>query len=174
MDQSTYNWITALGGLVAAGASLWSARAARRSADTANLAAQRADRIERPSLLRSLLAAAQGVISESKRIETLVAKVKGEIQDQFIFAGQSGASSRKDMFLKRADAKIDAVAPYVSEARSLVDNPNLDNSSDEDLTRALTRFEGLLTESRRVREDLERELISLEADNRLYREKRIS
>jgi hypothetical protein len=107
MDQSTYNWIAALGGLVTAGASLWSARAARRSADTANLAAQRADRIERRSLLRSLLAAAQGVISESKHIETLVAKVKGEIQDQFIFAGQSGASSRRDMFLKRADGKID-------------------------------------------------------------------
>ncbi|MGH7847791.1 MAG: hypothetical protein ACREQW_21825 [Candidatus Binatia bacterium] len=174
MDQSTYNWITALGGLVAAIASLWSAHAARRSADTANLAAQHAEQIERRSLLRSLLVAAQGVISEYKRIEALVAKVKGEIKDNFIFAGQTGASPRKDMFLKRADERIDEVAPYVSEARSLVDNPNLQNSSDEDLTRALARFEGFLAESRRVREDLERELSSLEADNRLYRERRIS
>ncbi|MGH7871154.1 MAG: hypothetical protein ACREQO_02925 [Candidatus Binatia bacterium] len=174
MDQNAYNWITALGGLVAAVASLWSAHAARRSADTANLAAQRAEQTERRNLLRSLLAAVHGVISESKRIETLVGKVKGEIKDLFIFAGQTGPFSRKDMLLQRADGRIEEVAAYVSEARSLVDNPSHQNSSDEELTRGLARFESYLTESRRVREELDGELHALEAENRLYREKRIS
>jgi hypothetical protein len=66
------------------------------------------------------------------------------------------------------------VAPLQEEAQKLIqERAQLLNFSEEDLTQALSKFDGYLIQVRQVRNTLEREVASVASDNRIHRESRM-
>jgi len=60
------------------------------------------------------------------------------------------------------------------EAQKLIqERAQLLNFSEENLTQALSKFDGYLIQVRQVRNTLEREVASVASDNRIHRESRM-
>ena len=174
MSQEIINWISALAGLVAAGGGLWAARAAHQSAVTAQEAARHAESVERRAVLRDLVATAHSVIAESMRINALVEEVKIEIRTLARYTGNVGGSSEK-LVIEEAETKHSEILPLHDEAQKLIEGRSLlTDASEEDLTQALSKFDGYLIRVRRVKDDLEREVASLASQNRVHYESRIN
>lgn len=174
MSQEIINWISAIAGLVAAGGGLWAARAAHQSAVTAQEAARHAESVELRGVLRDLVVTAHGVIAESIRINSLVEEVKSEIRTLARYTGNVGGSSEK-LVIEKAETKHSEILPLQEEAEKLVEGRALlTDASEEDLTQALSKFDGYLIRVRRVKDDLEREVGLLASQNRVHYESRIN
>lgn len=173
MSQEAINLISAIAGLIAAGGGLWAARAAHRSAVAAQEAARHAEKVERRGALRDLIVTAHRVVAESLRVGSLIEELKTEYGTLATSSGQSGGS-REKFFTRRAESKQKEVAPLQEEAQKLIqERAQLLDFSEEDLTQALSKFDGYLIQVRQVRNTLEREVASVASDNRIHRESRM-
>jgi len=174
MPSDVASIISAVAAVIAAAGGLWAARAAHISAATAQQAAKRAENAGRRQLLKTLLADAHGVVEESSRVKSLVNDVKSEYRTHAVFTGNTGGS-REKLFVDRADAKLTEVAPMLEQAKKFIENQAaLRNASEEDLTGASSKFQGLHTHVRRIREELEREQSFIAVQNQLHRENRLT
>ncbi|HHJ16273.1 MAG TPA: hypothetical protein ENJ80_06205 [Gammaproteobacteria bacterium] len=173
MDQGTLSMISAVGGVVAAFGGLFAALAAFRSAGIAKNAADRAQEVERRSLIRDVTASAQAVIAESLRVDDLSNNLKREYKDLSIFSGGVGGS-REKVHVDAVEEKQRGVMSLQQEALSTLENGEaLRGMSEETLSGLLAKYEGYLIQIRRVKEKLLLELGSVEKQNYLFREKAI-
>src|SRR5258705_10555829 len=78
MLQETLTLIPAIAGLAAAAGGVWAARAAHRSAVTAQEAARHAEKVDRRGLLRDLSTTVHRVVDESLQIGSLIQELKTE------------------------------------------------------------------------------------------------
>ena len=171
MDQGTLSTISAIGGIVAAVGGTFAALAAWRSAGLAKNAADRAQEVERRSLLREVTATAQSVIAESLRVDHLANELKSKYGDLFILAGQTGVS-RKRVLVDKIEETRKGVVPLQQEAKaSLGKSETLRTMPEEGLSQLLTKFEGNLIQIRQVKEKFGLELVSVEQQIQPFREK---
>jgi hypothetical protein len=171
--QETFTLISAIAGLLAAAGGLWAARAAHRSAVTAQEASRHAEKVDRRGLLRDLITTAHRLIAESLQVGLLVEELKSQYQTLATFSGQSGGS-REKLLIRRAEAKRKEVLPLQEEAQKLIEErAQLPNASEEELTEALSKFDGYFVQVLRVKSSLEREIAAVAGDNRIQRESRI-
>ena len=162
MDQGTLSTISAIGGIVAAVGGTFAALAAWRSAGLAKNAADRAQEVERRSLLREVTATAQSVIAEGLRVDDLANKLKSGYGDQFKLSGNTGGS-RERMLVDKVEETRKGVVPMQQEAKdSLEKSETLRTMREEGLSELLTRFEGNLIQIRQVKENFGLELNSVE------------
>src|SRR4030095_13712869 len=163
------NLIIVIAGVIAAAGGLAAARAAHRSAVTAQEAAERAERVDRRGLLRDLITTAHRVVAESMQVGSLTEELKTEYRTLATFSGQSGGSKEK-LFIHRAESKHKEVFPMKQEAQKLIEERAcLYNSSEEDFTQALSKFDGYLIQVLRIKDSLQREIATVAGDNRIHR-----
>jgi hypothetical protein len=173
MLQETITLIPAIAGLAAAAGGVWAARAAHRSAVTAQEAARHAEKVDRRGLLRDLSTAVHRVVDESLQIGSLIQELKTEYRMLATSSGQSG-SSREKLLIQRAEAKQKEIYPLQEEALKLIEErAQLRDASEEDLTQSLSKFDGYLVQVLRIKDGLEREVTAAAGDNRIHRERRI-
>jgi hypothetical protein len=173
MLQETITLIPVLAALVAVAGGVWAARAAHRSAGTAQEAAKHAENVDRRGLLRDLTTAAHRVVAESLQIGLLIEELKTEYRMLATSSGQSG-SSREKLLIQRAEAKQKEVCLLQEEAARLIEaRAQLRNASEEELTESLTKFDGYLVQVLRIKDSLEREVTATAGDNRIHRERRL-
>jgi hypothetical protein len=116
---------------------------------------------------------ADAIVLEVKCIESLAAKVKAASGSLAAFSGAL-RSAKRQAFASTVDEKVRTVTDLVSEARALTSGATLlSNARTDDIHRKRTRLEQSLNRVRAVREELEHELASLEANCAVYREKAI-
>jgi hypothetical protein len=85
-------------------------------------------------------------------------------------SGQSGGS-REKLLIQRAEAQQKEVCPLQEEARKLLEErAQLLNASEEELTEALSKFDGYLIQVLRTKDSLGRELAAVAGDNRIHRQ----
>ncbi len=173
MPQETTTLIAAIAGLMAAAGGLWAARAAHRSAVAAQQAARHAEKVDRGGLLRDLITTAHRIVAESLQVGSLTEELKTEYRALATFSGQSGGS-REKLLIQRAQSKQKEVLPLQEEAQKLIEErAQLFRASEEELTEALSKFDGYLVQVLRVKGSLEREVTAVAGDNRIQRESRI-
>lgn len=156
--------VSALGGCFAAVAAFRSAGSARAANEAAQISEKRA-------ALRQLSITAGEVLVEAERTNARGVDLKNAYQTLFTFAGQSGGS-RLGMYMGEVDKKLKNVEdlsqkaqPFVSDLESLMNEPSQEiNSREIVITQTLTKVRG-------IREDLEREYSSIEAQNKTYHDK---
>ena len=166
--------LAAVGGVLGALGGLYAARAASRSASLAQDAAKLAERAERRGMMRSFVENAQRVLVECNRIESIATDLKSQYRTLFTFAGQYGGS-RQQLYLEQIDKKLQAIAPIQEEAQKLMDaHRSLANTSEDDMNLALVKLEASLVTIQGVREEFQRELAEVSAQNHQYRESRIN
>jgi hypothetical protein len=174
MSQETLALVAAIGGIVSAVGGAFAALAAFRSASSASDALNQAVRLERRALVRQLVVSAHGVISEEARIAALVDELKLQYSTLFTFAGQ-GDGSRQKFYVDRAEKKKQEANTLQLEAKKLIEEAkSLAGASEEDLTQALSKFDGHLVRVKSIREDLQREIDSVAQQNLMYRDKALS
>jgi hypothetical protein len=173
MLQETITLIPVIAALVAAAGGVWAARAAHRSAVTAQEAARHAENVDRRGLLRDLTTTAHRVVAESLQIGSLIEELKTEYRMLATSSGQSG-SSREKLLIQRAEAKQKEVCLLQAEARKLIEErAQLRIASEEDLTQSLSKVDGYLIQVLQIKDSLEREVAATAGDNRIHREHRI-
>lgn len=173
MDQNTLTVIAAVTGLVSAVAGAFAAVAAFLSAGTAKDAAKHAERVERRGLLRDVLSVAQNVVAETMRVDDLANQLKQEYRTLATFSGQTGGS-RPQLFIADVESKQQGIIPLQQEAMKIADKKeSLRVSTEEELTNLLTKLDGYLVQTRRVKEKFAHDLESVQRDNQIYREKAI-
>lgn len=139
---------------------------AQAANEAAKIAAKRA-------ALRQLTVTANEISVEAERSITRCVELKNSYRTLSTFANASGGS-RLGMYLDQVNKKPKEVGelsekakPFVSSPESLMNGPTEEiNSRDITMAQILTKFRG-------VREDLERDLTSIEAQNKTYRDKAI-
>jgi hypothetical protein len=173
MLNEPFTLIPVIAGLMAAAGGLWAARAAHRSAVTAQDAAKHAENVDRRGLLRELITSAHHVVAASLQIGSLIEELKTEYRTLATFSGQSGGS-REKLLIQRAESKQKEVFPLKEEAQKLIEGrAQFHNASEEELTEALSKFDGYLVHVLRVKDSLEREVTAAAGNNRIQRETRI-
>jgi hypothetical protein len=165
--------IGAIAGLVAAAAALWAVRAAEKSAAAAQEALGRAEKLDRHGLLRELIMTAHRLIAESSEIGMLVEELKSEYRTLATASGQSG-SAREKVLVQRAELKQKEAVALQEQAQKLIEEraQHLHDSAD-DLTAALTTFDGYLVQVLGIKNSLEREIAAAAGENRVQRESRL-
>ena len=169
MLQQTITLILAVAGVLAAAGCLWASWNAHRSALTAQEVAKHAEKIERRGLLRELIVTAHRVIAESSQMALLVEDLKAEYRVLASFSGQTGGS-RERLLIRRAESKQTELSSLREEAQNLVERrTELFHASEEELTQALLKFDGVLVQVLRIKDTVEREIAAVAGDNRLHR-----
>lgn len=166
--------IAAIGGVLGAIGGLYAARAASRSASLAQDAAKQAERAERRGFVRDFIGNTQKVLVECGRVEAIATDLKSQYRTLFTFAGQYGGS-RQQLYIEQIDNKLKSIVPIQEEAQKLMDaHRSLAQTSDEDMNLALAKIvaNSVLVEG--IREELQRELTEISAQNHQYRENRIN
>ena len=173
MLQETLILIPAIAGFVAAAGGVWAARAAHRSAVSAQEAARHAEKVDRRGLLRDLNMTAHRVVAESLQIGSLIEELKTEYRMLATSSGESG-SSREKLLIQRVEAQQKEISPLQEEARNLIEaRAQLGAAPEEDLTQLLSKLDGYLVQVLRIKDSLDRELAATAGDNRIHRERRI-
>jgi len=163
----------AIAALMAVAGGVWAARAAHRSAVSAQQAVRHAETVERRGLLRELTTTAHRLVAESLQMGSLIQELTTEYRILATLSGQSGGS-REKLLIQRAEAKQKDVSPLQEEAQKLLEErAQLLDASEEDLTQALSKFDGYLIQVLRTKDSLGRELAAVAGDNRIHREGRI-
>ena len=165
--------ISAIAALTGAAGGLWAARAAHRSAISADNAARHAEKIDRQGVLRDLITSCHRVIAESTQIGLLAEELKSEYRLHATFSGQSG-SKREKLHILRVDSKQKEIIALQREAQQQIqEQARLLNASDEEFTESLIKFDGYLVQVLQIKGSLEREITSVAGNNRVHREGRI-
>lgn len=163
--------ISAIAAVVSAVGGCFAAVAAFRSAGFARTANEAAQLSEKQAALRQMSVTASEVLVEAERANTRGVDLKNAYQTLSAFAGQSGGS-RLGLYIDKVDKKLkdteelsQKARPFISGVEDLINGPLLEmNSREIAMTQALTKI-------RAIREDLEREHASIEAQNKTYRDK---
>lgn len=156
--------VSAIGGGVACIAAFSSAKHAKATFDAGQLT-------EKKLVLRQLSVTAYEVSVEVDRIKWVAQGLKVAYQTLFTFAGQFNGSRQMlhtkeiDSKLQEADKLLERANPFTTLNESLINGPADEISLREImLTQALTKAKAL-------REKLEEEHRSIEAQNQVYRER---
>lgn len=159
--------LSAVGGGIACIAAFRSAKHAKDTFDSAHLA-------EKRLLLRQLSVTAHEVTVEVDRIKWIAQGLKVSYQTLFTFAGQLGGSREKlyqkeiDTKLQEAETLLQKASPFTTFKDALLNGPLEEISSREiAIAQALVR-------ARYIRENLEEEHRSVEAQNQAHRERALS
>lgn len=170
-DPAVLALISAVSGALGGLASVLAAIAAFRAAGAAKQSALHAQAVERRQLLRDVVAAAQNVVSDARRIDDVANLLKRGYSDLFRFAGQSGGSRQK-LYIDEVEKKQQQVAGTRDVAgRHAADPELLGNMPEAELLALYTALHGHHVEVKRLRVTLEHELESVERDLQTYREK---
>lgn len=163
--------ISAIAAVVSAIGGAFAAIAAFRSAGFARAANEAAQIAEKRAALRQLTVTANEIAVEAQRSNAMGVELKSSYRTLFTFANASGGS-RLGMYLDQVDKKLKEVEELSEKAKPFVSSPeSLMNGPVEEInTREITMAQ-TLTKVRGIREDLEREHISIEAQNKTYRDK---
>lgn len=169
VDLSTL--ISSVAAVVSALGGAFAAVAAFKSAASANDAHEAAQISEKRAALRQLMVTASEVLVEARRAESRAAQLKLSYRTLFVFGGSSGGS-RENLYISEIDKKLaeltnlsESAKPFVSDQDVLINGP-LDEISSREMKIAQT-----LIQARAIREDLEREQASIEAQCMMYRDK---
>jgi hypothetical protein len=126
-------------------------------------------------LVHELSIAANEVVSESLRADALCNELKSSYRELFTHAGQGAGSSRLQMFLNAVETKQAHLTEPQQQARTVVERMSeLHSASENDVSLALSKTAGARIAVRRLREELERELNSITAQNQTYRQATIN
>ena len=151
-----------LTGLVAAFASLWSARAAAHSV-------KHAREVERRGLIRDIVVVAYSIIAETQRVEDLGAKLAQGYQTRFIFSGRS-ESSCPQAYQNEVENGKEEVIPLRKEAEKYVSGPrSLQMLKHEKLVDILTELTRCLMRAQSIKEKFDRSLKDIEGQNAVFR-----
>jgi hypothetical protein len=173
MLQEILTLIPAIAALLAVAGAVWAARAAHRSAASAQDAVRHAEKVDRRGLMRELTTTAHRLVAESLQMGSLIEELTTEYRILATLSGQSGGS-REKLLIQRTEAKQKEVCPLQEEAQKLLEErAQLLNASEEDLTQALSKFDGYLIQVLRTKDNLGRELAAVAGDNRIHRGARI-
>jgi hypothetical protein len=175
MSQDTLALFAAVGSVVSAIASALIALAAFKSAAAASDTVKRSALVERRALVRQLVISAHGVVAEEGRVAALTEELKHQYTTLFTLAGQFEASLQKQL-VERAEQKKQEVSILQLDAKKLIDESTfLTTASEDDLTQAVAKFDGYLVRVRGIREELQREVDSVAAQqNHIFRAKAIN
>lgn len=122
-------------------------------------------------MTREFISSAQRVLVEAKRVESLADDLKQQYQTLFTFGGQLG-STRQELYIKRVEKNLQSIVPVKEETLQLMDgHRQLAATSENDLNHALAKLEQNLVTVQGVREELQREIAEIAANNRFHREK---
>lgn len=170
---STSELLSLAAAVVSAVGGAFSAWAAFRSAGSARLAQEEAARAERRAALRRVSETAGLVVSEVERIKARGPLLQLNYRSLFALSGSAGGS-RSNVYIEAVDEKVkkaitlaDDASLFAGEAKSLED------ATLEEIDRVQVRLSNSLATVRGVREDLEREESSVEAQSAQLREQRL-
>ena len=165
--------ISAIAAVVSAVGGAFAAIAAFRAAGFARDAHEAAQVSEKRGALRQLTITSNEVLVEAKRAESRATDLKLAYRTLAVFSGASGGS-RENLYVTEIDKRLvnvaslsEAAKPFSSGQDSLMNGPA------EEISRRETKMAQLLTNVRAIREDLEREHASVEAQCATFREKAI-
>jgi hypothetical protein len=128
---------------------------------------------ERRSSLLNIGSTATEVVNEAERFRDRAKSLKIAYSHLAVFAGQSGGS-REKVAHATVDEKLTYAATLHENVKSFADGTTaLDDEPVVDLHRAQVRVTNARTELRTMREDLERDLSSVEAQIAEYRKQQI-
>jgi hypothetical protein len=173
LSEEIITVISAIAALTGAAGGLWAARAAHRSAISAHEAARHAEKVDRRGILRDLITTCHRLIAESVQIGSLTEELKTEYRLLATSSGQSGGS-REKLHILRIDTKQKEILALQEEAQQQIqERAQLLSASEDDFTQALSKFDGYLVQALSVKSSLEREIVSVAGNNRIYWEGRI-
>ena len=172
LTQEIIGAMFAVAALLAAGAGLWAARAAHYAALAAREAAQRAEKLDRRTVLREYIATCHRVIDEAVQAGPIIEELKAEYRMLASWSGQSG-SSRERLLIQQAQNKQKEIVSIHEDAqRQLEQRRQLTEASEENFTTALTAMDGYLIRIMGLKDGLQRELAAVAGSNRFNREGR--
>lgn len=150
----------AVASAVGGGFAAW---AAFRSAGSARLAQEEAARAERRAALRRVSETAGQVVSEAERIVARGPQVKLSYRSLFTLSGGAG-NSRLPLYLDGVDEKVKKAAALAEDAKLFAGEArSLSDATLDDIDRVQVRLSNSVGTARGIREDLEREESSVEA-----------
>ena len=168
------SYIAVFAALVSAIGGLFSAVAAFKSANSASQSIKKIQDSERLKLLRNLSTVANAVEAESFVISSICERISKAYEDLGVLTGQPGGS-RQQILANAVEEKNRRILLFQDEARNIIEQ--LDSYKDiteEELNSHVLDIEGKLVQIERLKEQLERELYSVEDKNRIFREKTIT
>lgn len=152
MSDNLFDMSVGIASLVGIGFSAW---AAWRSAGSARLALEAADRITHRQTLREIAVNANEVLIEHGRITTQVRDLK--LEYQVLFVGDS-SNSNLPQYLARVEEKLKHASGLADDARLFAGSASsLIHSPIGDLDRIANRLHGSLATLRGYREDFHKE-----------------
>jgi hypothetical protein len=164
--------LSATTALAAAAGALFAARASQRSAIAAHEAARHAETVDRRGILRDLMAACHRLVAEAIQTDALIEELKTEYRLLSALSGQSGSNSEKRHILQAESKQKEILALQEQAQRQIQDQAQLLGASEQDLTLSLSKFDGYLVQTLRIKSSLEREIASVAGSNRIHRENR--
>jgi hypothetical protein len=166
MDFSTIaSVVSAVGGLVACVAAFESAKHAKNTFDAAQLSEKRLS-------LRQLSLIADEVIIEVDRIKWVAVGLKVAYQTLFTFSGGSGTNSRQPIYTQGVDEKIEEAEQLLIKAKPFTTfQTTLLNGPIEEISSREVSIAQCLARAKAIRERLEVEHHSIEAQNQAHRER---
>lgn len=156
--------ISAIGGAVACVAAFRSAKHAKDTFDAGQLS-------EKRLVLRQLSITAHQVVVEVERIKWTAQGLKVAYQTLLTFAGQFGSSKQNpytqevDTKIQEAESLLEKARPFTTFQETLINGP-LEEISSREVTIAQS-----LARAKAIREKLDEELRSIEAQNQTHRER---
>jgi hypothetical protein len=124
--------------------------------------------VHRREAIRDLLNSANQGLAEMDHVFELMEQMKRGISD----LEHLGGSPEKNM-IAQAEERQDEILPFAEDASELVGRSvKLQEQSDDDLLQELTKMERFLSESRQIRESLQKKVAAIETDMQFLRQRR--
>lgn len=165
--------ISTIAAVVSAVGGAFAAVAAFRASGFARDAHQAAQLSEKCAAFRQLTVTANEVLVEARRGQSRGSDLKAAYRTLAVFSGASGGS-HETLYVSEVDRKLSDISNLAESASPFSsDQENLINGPVEEINSRETRMAQILTAIRAVREDLEREHASIEAQCATFREKAI-
>lgn len=165
--------VSAAAAVVSAVGGAFAAFAASRSAKSAQIAQEAAAAAEHRAALRQIGVTATEILIETGRITARANALKSAYRSLAILAGQYGGS-RQQLWESAIDEKLKHASELSKYAKSFASTSGkLDHAPPEETDRVQVRLTNTLSETRALREDLERELFGVEGQSAAYRDKAI-
>ena len=167
---SETDYLSLIASVVSAIGGAFAARAAYLSAASAREAKEAAEAAETRLSLREISTTAAGVLLEVRRVEALVDQVKLQSRSLAILSGNHGGS-RQQLFADAAETKRSRARALAQDSELFANGANSLAAVDaNELERVLLRQTTALRDVQGLREDLEREHLSLEKQGAEIRE----
>jgi hypothetical protein len=164
---AVFSAIIAVGSLIVAVVSIC---VAAKSAAAARQSAKAATGTLRRSIVRDLLGSCQATIDDGRAIHSLADRLVSERNDLSMFNGTLGGD-RPKLYLDEIAKRREIAEKLANEAKRIsFDSTALYNASDEDVDKSFFKLEKDRGEIRSIRDELERDLNDILAQNHQHRE----